>query len=211
MARRQAADPARDRIAPRKRSADDGRGIISRPAAAAAAEPAGPDETAPNNGQDPAGWRHLWAPWRGAYIRAARNQTTRCIFCFGAAGAATRKRRLILYTGREASVMLNRYPYNGGHLLVAPRRHLDGLEKLQPAENAAIGALLSDCVKILKQTLAPQGFNLGANLGRIAGAGIADHIHWHIVPRWSGDTNFMPVMNATRVVSEMLDGAFARL
>ncbi len=153
----------------------------------------------------------MWAPWRAAYIHAARNQTTRCIFCFGALRAASRKRRLILYAGSEASVMLNRYPYNGGHLLVAPRRHIAALELLSAAENAAISALLAGCVKILKRSLAPHGFNLGANLGRMAGAGIADHVHWHIVPRWNGDTNYMPVMSATRVVSEHLESSFARL
>jgi ATP adenylyltransferase len=211
MARRRAVDPARERIkqgiADYHRVVGNGRIADKERNADAGRDAAGGRDA----DRDRGGWRHLWAPWRGAYIRAARNETTRCFFCFGALREASRKRRLILYTGREASVMLNRYPYNGGHLLVAPRRHLDGLEKLSAAENAAIGALLTDAVKILKKTLHPQGFNLGANLGRVAGAGIADHIHWHIVPRWNGDTNFMPVMNAMRVVSEHLESAFARL
>ena len=107
--------------------------------------------------------------------------------------------------------MLNRYPYNNCHLLVAPRRHVAALEELSAAESGAINALLGDCVRILKKALGPHGFNLGANLGRVAGAGIADHLHWHVVPRWDGDTNFMPVIAHTRVASEHLDASFALL
>jgi ATP adenylyltransferase len=205
MARRRVADPARDRIkqgiADYHRVAGNGR----------IADSDGNADVRRGADKDRGGWRHLWAPWRGAYIRAARNETARCIFCYGALREASRKRRLILYTGREASVMLNLYPYNGGHLLVAPRRHIGALEMLSAAENAAIAALLVDSVKILKKSFSPHGFNLGANLGRVAGAGIADHIHWHVVPRWNGDTNYMPVMNATRVISEHLESSFARL
>jgi ATP adenylyltransferase len=201
MARRQAADPARARISDEDRIPGKDRTADKNPFANQAA----------NADQDRSGWSHLWAPWRGAYVRAAHNDTARCIFCFGALREASRKRRLVLYAGAEACVMLNRYPYNGGHLLVAPRRHIDGLELLSAPESAAIGALLAGSIKILKKSLGPHGFNLGANLGRVAGAGIADHIHWHIVPRWNGDTNFMPVMSATRVVSEHLESSFARL
>jgi ATP adenylyltransferase len=162
-------------------------------------------------GTDTAGWRQLWAPWRATYIRAARKTAARCIFCFGALRDAARRRRLVLYAGPEASVMLNLYPYNNGHLLIAPRRHVAALELLSPAESAAISGLLARSVQILKNSLNPDGFNLGANLGRVAGAGIADHLHWHIVPRWNGDTNFMPVMSSVRVVSEHLEASFARL
>ena len=153
----------------------------------------------------------MWAPWRAGYILSARGATRRCIFCFGTLREASRRRRLVLYAGSEASVMLNRYPYNNGHLLIAPRRHVAALERLSPGEPTAIGALLTDAVQILKAALAPHGFNLGANLGRVAGAGIADHMHWHVVPRWEGDTNFMPVMAPTRVLSEHLEASFARL
>jgi ATP adenylyltransferase len=156
-------------------------------------------------------WRQLWAPWRAAYIRAARREGTRCIFCFGALREASRRRRLVLYVSPEAAVMLNRYPYNNGHLLIAPRRHIAALEALSATEWSAISRLLAGSVRILNKTLAPHGFNLGANLGQVAGAGIAHHIHWHIVPRWNGDTNFMPVMATTRVVSEHLEASFARL
>jgi ATP adenylyltransferase len=157
------------------------------------------------------GWRQLWAPWRAAYIRAARRESTRCIFCFGALREASRKRRLVLYAGSEAAVMLNLYPYNNGHLLIAPRRHVAALEALSTAEWSAISALLAGSVRILNKALAPHGINLGANLGRVAGAGIADHVHWHVVPRWNGDTNFMPVMAPTRVISEHLEATFALL
>ncbi len=152
----------------------------------------------------------MWAPWRAAYVGAA-HRAAGCIFCFGALREPARKRRLVLYAGPEASVMLNRYPYNNCHLLIAPRRHVAGLELLSHDESAAIGALLTRSVRILKDSVGPDGFNLGANLGRVAGAGIADHLHWHVVPRWNGDTNFMPVMSGVRVVSEHLEASFARL
>src|SRR5579885_529282 len=158
-----------------------------------------------------AGWRQLWAPWRSAYIHAARTDTTACIFCFGSLKKPARRRRLVLYLGPEAAVLLNRYPYNNCHLLIAPRRHVADLEALTAAETAAISALQSASVRILKQALGPHGFNLGANLGRVAGAGIADHLHWHVVPRWNGDTNFMPVLTQTRVASEHLEASFALL
>ena len=153
----------------------------------------------------------MWAPWRSAYIRAARSETARCIFCFGALNKTSRRRRLVLYMDAQAVVMLNRYPYNNGHLLIAPRRHTAALEALAAAETAAISTLQGACVRILKQALAPHGFNLGANLGRVAGAGIAAHLHWHVVPRWNGDTNFMPVLAQTRVASEHLEASFALL
>jgi ATP adenylyltransferase len=157
------------------------------------------------------GWRQLWAPWRSGYIRATHKASTRCIFCCGPLKAPSRRRRLVLYLGPEASVMLNRYPYNHGHLLIAPRRHVGGLELLSAAEGAAITRLQTASVRILRQAMGPHGFNLGANLGRVAGAGIADHMHWHVVPRWNGDTNFMPVLAHTRVASEHLEASYALL
>ena len=157
------------------------------------------------------GWRQLWAPWRSAYIRSARRETARCIFCFGKLNTLARRRRLVLYDGSDAVVMLNRYPYNNGHLLIAPRRHTADFEQLRPAESAALFTLQTASVRIMKRALAPHGFNLGVNLGRVAGAGIADHLHWHVVPRWNGDTNFMPVLSQTRVASEHLEASFALL
>jgi ATP adenylyltransferase len=107
--------------------------------------------------------------------------------------------------------MLNRYPYNNGHLMVAPRRHVASPELLTREERAVIGEYVSDCCVQLRKALNPSGLNLGANLGRSAGAGIADHMHWHVVPRWDGDTNFMPVLASTRVLSQHLESSFEML
>lgn len=149
----------------------------------------------------------LWAPWRYQYIRSAGKQDS-CIFCFGKIDRAERKRRLILHAEEHAVVMLNRYPYNNGHLMVAPRRHIASPELLTCEERGIISELVTDCCAKLRNALNPSGLNVGANLGRSAGAGIADHMHWHIVPRWDGDTNFMPVLASTRVLSQHLESSF---
>ncbi len=117
----------------------------------------------------------------------------------------------MLHADARVIVMLNRYPYNNGHLMVAPRRHVASPELLKPGENAALSAAIADAVASLRRAYRPDGLNLGANLGRAAGAGIAAHLHWHLVPRWEGDTNFMPVAAGTRVLAEMLEETFARL
>ncbi len=114
----------------------------------------------------------------------------------------------MLYAGPAAVVMLNRYPYNNGHMMVAPRRHLPSLEALDERERSALNELLCDSVAILRRALKPSGFNLGANVGRVAGAGFPGHFHWHIVPRWDGDTNFMPTLAATKVISQHLEASF---
>jgi ATP adenylyltransferase len=152
----------------------------------------------------------LWAPWRYQYIRSAGKQDS-CIFCFGEIDKAERKRRLILHVEEHAVVMLNRYPYNNGHLMVAPRRHVASPELLTREERGLIGELVTVCCAKLRTALNPSGINLGANLGRSAGAGIADHMHWHIVPRWDGDTNFMAVLASTRVLSQHLESSFETL
>jgi ATP adenylyltransferase len=120
-------------------------------------------------------------------------------------------RRLVLYSGPQAVVMLNRYPYNNGHLMVAPRRHVGSPELLSRQERTTVAELISFAVERLRVALSPAAFNLGANLGRAAGAGFADHLHWHIVPRWEGDTNFMPVVASTRVLSQHLEKSYALL
>jgi ATP adenylyltransferase len=150
----------------------------------------------------------LWAPWRAAYLHVAGKPGRECIFCFSAAGARERRRRLVLYAGPLALVMLNRYPYNNGHLMIAPRRHLASPESLARAERSAIAELQSVSVVLLRRAFKCDGFNLGANLGRSAGAGIADHLHWHVVPRWDGDVNFMPVLAGTRVISQHLEETY---
>jgi ATP adenylyltransferase len=159
----------------------------------------------------PANGLRLWAPWRYQYIRTAGAKSDSCIFCFGKLDAAGCKRRLILYAGPAAVVMLNRYPYNNGHLMVAPRRHVASPELLTREERGLIAELVSDCCVQLRKALNPSGLNVGANLGRSAGAGIADHMHWHVVPRWDGDTNFMPVLASTRVLSQHLESSFKML
>jgi ATP adenylyltransferase len=161
-------------------------------------------------GANAAGLR-LWAPWRYTYLKSANSRSRACIFCFGKLGAAERRRRLVLYQGPQALIMLNRYPYNNGHLMVAPRRHLASLEMLSAEERALLAELVTASVIRLKRRLRPAGFNVGANLGRTAGAGFADHLHWHIVPRWDGDTSFMPVLASTRVLSEHLEASFKSL
>jgi ATP adenylyltransferase len=161
--------------------------------------------------QSPDGYRRLWAPWRSGYLSRAASGQQRCIFCVGRLGAAERSRRLILHTDRLALVMLNRYPYNNGHLMVAPRRHVASPELLNREERALLADLVALAIERLRGLLRPAAFNVGANIGRVAGAGFADHMHWHIVPRWEGDTNFMPVLASTRVLSQHLEENYALL
>jgi ATP adenylyltransferase len=157
------------------------------------------------------GGARLWAPWRSAYLASAGPRSGECIFCFGRLDARSRRRRLVLYAGPLVLVMLNRYPYNNGHLMIAPRRHVATPEALTREERITIGEIQALAVARLRLALRPDGLNLGANLGRAAGAGVADHMHWHAVPRWNGDTNFMPVVGSTRVLSHHLEQSFALL
>jgi ATP adenylyltransferase len=153
----------------------------------------------------------LWAPWRSAYVGSTHARNSGCIFCFGRIGAAARCRRLVLYAGRLALVMLNRYLYSNGHLMVAPRRHAASIELLTREELIELSELVARSVQRLRETYRPHGLNVGLNLGRAAGAGIADHMHWHIVPRWEGDNNFMPVIGATRVLPQYLAETYTLL
>jgi ATP adenylyltransferase len=158
------------------------------------------------------GGDRLWAPWRSEYILGARAANLRgCIFCFQKITARLRPDRYILYDDQLALVMLNKYPYNNGHLMVAPRRHRASPEHLRTEERSAIERLLVESVQILRRALRPDGLNVGMNLGRVAGAGFAAHMHWHLVPRWTGDNNFMPVLASTRVLSQHLKASYATL
>ncbi len=164
----------------------------------------------PASRREPAAGYRLWAPWRYAYLRTAGKQTG-CIFCFGDLGAAERRDRLVLHVGRRAVVMLNAYPYNNGHLMVAPRRHIAAPDLLDRRERSELDELVTRTIVLLRKVLNPEGFNVGANLGRVAGAGFADHLHWHVVPRWAGDNNFMPVLASTRVLSQSLKDSYDQL
>ena len=150
----------------------------------------------------------LWSPWRMEYIESARDDSNEegCPFCALADG----DERTLART-EHAFVTLAKYPYNPGHLLILPARHTGDLEDVTPPEHAAIAILLQRSIRALRSTSDPGGFNVGLNLGRTAGAGIPDHLHWHVVPRWGGDTNFMPVVGQTRVLPQLLEDTFAKL
>jgi ATP adenylyltransferase len=145
--------------------------------------------------------RPLWAPWRLEYIQSADDQEG-CIFCLAAEGDD--EERLVVHRGEHAIVVLNKFPYSSGHLMVAPRRHVGDFGALSGDEALELHRLAASGMKALGETYAPDGFNLGWNLGRIAGAGIVDHVHLHVVPRWAGDTNFMPVLADVKVLPEHL-------
>jgi ATP adenylyltransferase len=154
----------------------------------------------------------IWSPWRMAYIQAAKEQgeDAGCIFCdLPAEGDDVRT--MILARGELAFVIVNSFPYNPGHLMVAPFRHVGAFTSLEADELADVDALVARSIRALEQEMEPHGYNLGMNLGRVAGAGIPDHVHWHLVPRWNGDTNFMPVVGQTRVLPELLEETYARL
>lgn len=145
--------------------------------------------------------RQLWAPWRLEYIQTADEQDG-CLFCTAPAGDD--EQSLIVKRGTHALVMLNKFPYASGHLMVAPFRHVGDFSELEDEEALEIHRLAGQGIGALAETFAPQGYNLGWNLGRIAGAGIVDHVHLHVVPRWAGDTNFMPVLADVKVLPEHL-------
>lgn len=154
----------------------------------------------------------LWTPWRMEYIRSATvaEEDEGCVLCC-LPGAGDDARVWILARGALAYVVLNKYPYNPGHLMVAPFRHVGALEDVRADELADMGELLQRAIAALRAASDPHGFNVGMNLGRAAGAGMPDHLHWHVVPRWGGDTNFMPVLGETRVLPELLDETYAKL
>lgn len=145
--------------------------------------------------------KKLWAPWRMEYILQPKLQE--CIFCSKPKERRDRE-NFILYRGTDVFVIMNYYPYNNGHLMVVPFRHVSNLSLLTTAERLQCMDLLGTCCTILSNVIKAQGFNIGMNLGRVAGAGIDDHLHFHIVPRWNGDTNYMPITGHTKVISQGL-------
>jgi len=150
----------------------------------------------------------LWAPWRKAYLVGPKVEG--CLFCEAPKGEDDRA-DLIVARWKTCFALLNRYPYNSGHVMVAPYRHVARLEALETEERHELGDRVAQVCEVLQQAYRPQGFNVGANLGEVAGAGFAGHLHWHIVPRWKGDTNFMPVVADTKVISEALEEAWEAL
>ena len=150
----------------------------------------------------------IWAPWRMDYIESSKNPG--CVFCEKSQSKKDKK-NLVLYRGMETFILMNLYPYTNGHLMIAPYLHTSDVNELAEIANKEIMQFAKDCFNILKSKLGAEGFNFGANLGKVAGAGIDQHIHYHIVPRWSGDTNFMPVISDTKVMIEKLNKTWERL
>jgi ATP adenylyltransferase len=143
--------------------------------------------------------RQLWSPWRLEYL--TRPKAEECVFCRAAEGEDDRE-NLVLLRGERAFLILNRYPYNNGHFIVTPYAHLPSLENLPTSTLTEMMVLLNRGLGALRAAMHPDGFNIGANLGKVAGAGVEDHVHLHAVPRWTGDTNFMPVIGDMRVVPQ---------
>jgi ATP adenylyltransferase len=170
----------------------------------------------------------IWAPWRLAYIKGESESIAdaepaqaqwspgadrACFICRGVADRAADadKRHLLIEQRPFTVVLLNRYPYNNGHLLVAPQKHVGQLDQLGPEVEAELHQTLTRMVTALARLMSPEGFNIGLNLGRVAGAGLPGHLHWHIVPRWSGDTNFMPILAGASVIPQSLEALWEAL
>ena len=151
----------------------------------------------------------LWAPWRMEFIRSAYDDEE-CFLC-RATCTDSDKENLIVHRGKECFCLLNRYPYNNGHLLIAPVRHEGQLENLTPEERAEIMALAVQAKLVLDRVVSPHGYNLGANLGQVAGAGLEGHFHLHVVPRWSGDVNFLTAIGSAKVIPQALEEMWALL
>ena len=153
--------------------------------------------------------KHLWSPWRMEYIENDKEENG-CVFC-NVQALTDGTENLIAHRGEHSYVILNRFPYTSGHLMVIPFEHKSNLEELDPATRAEMMELTSRCTTILKNIYRPQGFNVGVNIGEAAGAGVLGHVHIHIVPRWMGDTNFMSAIGETRVLPESLEDTYTRV
>ena len=166
----------------------------------------------------------IWAPWRIEYILGLYEERDvdpggldllpgadpKCFLCQAVGDSADRERHVIRRTGATVTV-LNRYPYNSGHLLIAPRRHVSRLDDLTVVESSELSSEITLMVGLMEKVARPQGFNIGLNLGRVAGAGLPGHLHWHVVPRWNGDTNFMPILGEVNVIPQALDALWELL
>lgn len=152
----------------------------------------------------------LWAPWRIPYIRGIEKNDD-CFLCHHHAHPAEDEKNLVLWRTARSLVVLNRFPYNNGHLLVSPARHIADLNQTTEDEMLELIKLVRESQRALSQAIRPHGFNVGLNFGRCAGAGLPGHMHIHVVPRWDGDTNFMSVCSDTKVVSQSLEELLAEL
>lgn len=154
--------------------------------------------------------RNIWAPWRMEYIGSIGTQAANgCFLCNYWSCPEQDQANLVLWRSRDCMVLLNRFPYTSGHMLVAPSRHIANIEDLSADGLTNLMRLSQDAVLLLREMVKPQGFNIGVNLGKCAGAGLPGHIHIHVVPRWEGDTNFVPVLSGTRVMPQALDALYA--
>jgi ATP adenylyltransferase len=152
---------------------------------------------------------HIWSPWRMEYILSSKNEAS-CVFCV-ALSETDNERNLIVFRGRGAFVILNRYPYTSGHVMIVPFDHKPSLEGVEAGTRAEMIELAVQATSVLGEIYQAQGFNLGINLGEAAGAGITEHVHMHVVPRWFGDTNFMSTLGSTRVLPETLEESYQRI
>jgi len=157
--------------------------------------------------------KNLWSPWRSKYIESFKNEQSNgsCIFCDAVEKDITDMSNLVVHKSKNSFVMLNLYPYNNGHLMIVPKRHIGKIELLNEKELHELMDEIMLAEKVLRKVYEPQGFNIGANLGRAGGAGIEEHIHFHILPRWNGDTNFMPAIGEVKVISQDLAETKKRL
>jgi ATP adenylyltransferase len=151
----------------------------------------------------------LWAPWRLDYIKGSKPEA--CIFCAAAAAPDEDAERYVVARGEHCFVMLNAYPYTNGHVMVLPYAHVPSIEPLGEPELLELMTLTQRSMAAIRSSYGPEGFNVGINEGKVAGAGFDDHVHLHVVPRWGGDTNFMPVVGSTRVLPQSLDDSYATL
>jgi len=151
----------------------------------------------------------LWAPWRMSYIRSSTGKPEKCIFC--EALSSDDDKHYVVYRSRHSIAMLNLYPYNTAHVMVAPKRHVPSIELLSNEEMLDLWRTVSIVMKAIRLEYSPHGFNIGINIGRVAGAGIEHHVHVHVVPRWNGDTNFMPVVSGVKVMPEDLRSTWLRI
>ena len=148
---------------------------------------------------------HLWAPWRMEYLERDKTERDGCVFCKKLADKSSDRENLVLFRADYAFVLMNLYPYTNGHLLICSNEHVDTFEKLNEQTLSQIMFLTKKSMEVIDSAMSPSGYNFGSNVGKAGGAGIAEHIHFHVVPRWDGDTNFMPVVGQSKVI---MDGLF---